>query len=82
MAIVFEQALDVGEPKRPFIFDAIAESGDICAAARDLGWSQPALSRHMNALGKGSWGQSSVQGSDQVKSGKSTAGEGQVPECC
>lgn len=52
MANVFEQALDVGEPKRLLIFGAIAESGSIGAAARELGWSQPALSQHMNALEK------------------------------
>ncbi|WP_231441535.1 LysR family transcriptional regulator [Brevibacterium zhoupengii] len=52
MANVFEQALDIGEPKRLLIFGAIAEAGSIGAAARDLGWSQPALSQHMNALEK------------------------------
>lgn len=52
MANVFEQALDVGEPKRLLIFGAIAEAGSIGAAARELGWSQPALSQHMNALEK------------------------------
>lgn len=52
MANVFEQALDVGEPKRLLIFGAITESGSIGAAARELGWSQPALSQHMSALEK------------------------------
>jgi DNA-binding transcriptional LysR family regulator len=52
MANVFEHALDLGEPKRLLIFGAIAESGSIGAAARELGWSQPALSQHMNALEK------------------------------
>ncbi|WP_240690142.1 LysR family transcriptional regulator [Brevibacterium sp. S111] len=52
MANVFEQALDLGEPKRLLIFGAIAESGSIGAAARVLGWSQPALSQHMTALEK------------------------------
>ncbi|WP_240372893.1 LysR family transcriptional regulator [Brevibacterium zhoupengii] len=52
MANVFEQALDVGEPKRLLIFGAIAEAGSIGAAARELGWSQPALSQHMNVLEK------------------------------
>lgn len=41
-----------GEPKRLLIFGAIAESGSIGAAARELGWSQPALSQHMTALEK------------------------------
>lgn len=52
MATVFEQALDLGDPKRLLIFGAIAESGSIGAAARELGWSQPALSQHMTALEK------------------------------
>lgn len=52
MGNLFEQALDVGEPKRLLIFGAIAEAGSIGAAARELGWSQPALSQHMTALEK------------------------------
>ncbi|MDN5896680.1 MAG: LysR family transcriptional regulator [Nocardioides sp.] len=52
MATVFEQALDLGEPKRLLIFGTIAEAGSIGAAARILGWSQPALSQHMTALEK------------------------------
>ncbi|SMY00981.1 DNA-binding transcriptional regulator, LysR family [Brevibacterium iodinum ATCC 49514] len=52
MANLFEQALDSGEPKRLLIFGAIAEAGSIGAAARNLGWSQPALSQHMTALEK------------------------------
>lgn len=52
MANVFEQALDVGETKRLLIFGAITEAGSIGAAARELGWSQPALSQHMTALEK------------------------------
>lgn len=39
MSAVFEQALDLGEPKRLLIFGAIAEAGSIGAAARELGWS-------------------------------------------
>ena len=52
MSNVFEQALDAGDPKRLLIFGAIAEAGSIGGAARVLGWSQPALSQHMNALEK------------------------------
>jgi DNA-binding transcriptional LysR family regulator len=52
MSTVFEHALNLGEPKRLLIFGAIAESGSIGAAARELGWSQPALSQHMTALEK------------------------------
>jgi DNA-binding transcriptional LysR family regulator len=52
MSTVFEHALNLGEPKRLLIFGAIAETGSIGAAARELGWSQPALSQHMTALEK------------------------------
>lgn len=52
MSNSFEQALAAGEPKRLLIFGAIAESGSIGGAARELGWSQPALSQHMTALEK------------------------------
>ena len=52
MSNMFEQALTAGETKRILIFGAIAQVGSIGAAARELGWSQPALSQHMNALEK------------------------------
>lgn len=52
MSNLFEQALAAGETKRILIFGAIAQAGSIGAAARELGWSQPALSQHMNALEK------------------------------
>lgn len=52
MSNLFEQALSLGEPKRLLIFGAIAQTGSIGGAARELGWSQPALSQHMNALEK------------------------------
>lgn len=52
MSNVFEQALTLGEPKRLLIFGAIAQAGSIGGAARELSWSQPALSQHMNALEK------------------------------
>lgn len=52
MSTTYEQALAVGATKRLLIFGAIAQSGSIGAAARELGWSQPALSQHMKALEK------------------------------
>lgn len=39
MSNSFEQGLAASEPKRLLIFGAIAESGSIGAAARELGWS-------------------------------------------
>ncbi|RAG72497.1 LysR family transcriptional regulator, partial [Burkholderia multivorans] len=48
----FDQALTVGDPKRLLLFGAVAEAGSLGAAAREIGWSQPALSQHMSALEK------------------------------
>lgn len=36
--------------KRVLVFRAVARSGSLGAAARDLGWSQPAVSQHMRTL--------------------------------
>ncbi|NBH07730.1 LysR family transcriptional regulator [Amycolatopsis sp. SID8362] len=38
------------DPKRLLIFRAIARAGSISAAAREFGWTQPALSQHLGAL--------------------------------
>jgi molybdate transport repressor ModE-like protein len=38
------------DPKRLLIFRAVARAGSISAAARDLGWTQPAVSQHLRAL--------------------------------
>jgi molybdate transport repressor ModE-like protein len=38
------------DPKRLLIFRAVARAGSISAAARDLGWSQPAVSQHLRLL--------------------------------
>lgn len=46
----FDQALAAGDPKRLLLFGAVAEAGSLGAAAREIGWSQPALSQHMSAL--------------------------------
>jgi molybdate transport repressor ModE-like protein len=38
------------DPKRLLIFRAVARAGSISAAARELGWTQPAVSQHVRAL--------------------------------
>ena len=40
----------VVDPKRLLIFRAVARAGSISAAARELGWTQPAVSQHVRAL--------------------------------
>lgn len=38
------------DPRRVLIFRSIARAGSISAAARELGWTQPAVSQHLRAL--------------------------------
>jgi molybdate transport repressor ModE-like protein len=38
------------DPRRLLIFRAVARAGSISAAARELGWTQPAVSQHVRAL--------------------------------
>src|SRR5262245_9625840 len=38
------------DPKRLLIFRDVARAGSISAAARSLGWTQPAVSQHLRAL--------------------------------
>ncbi len=38
------------DPKRVLIFREVARAGSISAAARGLGWTQPAVSQHLRAL--------------------------------
>jgi molybdate transport repressor ModE-like protein len=38
------------DPRRLLIFRAVARAGSISAAARELGWTQPAVSQHLRAL--------------------------------
>lgn len=42
------------DPKRLLIFRAVARAGSISAAARELGWTQPAVSQHLRALERSS----------------------------
>jgi molybdate transport repressor ModE-like protein len=38
------------DPRRLLIFRSVARAGSISAAARELGWTQPAVSQHIRAL--------------------------------
>src|SRR3954468_11428129 len=38
------------DPRRVLIFRTVARAGSISAAARELGWTQPAVSQHLRAL--------------------------------
>jgi DNA-binding transcriptional LysR family regulator len=38
------------DPKRVLIFRTVARAGSISGAARELGWTQPAVSQHLRAL--------------------------------
>lgn len=38
------------DPRRVLIFRDVVRAGSISAAARDLGWTQPAVSQHLRAL--------------------------------
>ena len=38
------------DPRRLLIFRAVARAGSISAAARELGWTQPAVSQHLRTL--------------------------------
>lgn len=42
--------MDVLDPRRVLIFRSVARAGSISAAARDLGWTQPAVSQHLARL--------------------------------
>ncbi len=42
--------LDGVDPRRLLIFRSVARAGSISAAARAVGWTQPAVSQHLNAL--------------------------------
>src|SRR3954465_10651034 len=38
------------DPRRLLIFRAVARAGSISGAARELGWTQPAVSQHLRGL--------------------------------
>lgn len=54
------------DPRRVLIFRAVARAGSISAAARDLGWTQPAVSQHLNRLERDAGGPLLLRGSGGV----------------
>jgi len=50
------------DPRRLLIFRSVARAGSISAAARGLGWTQPAVSQHLNRLERESGGPLLVRG--------------------
>ena len=44
--------VELMDPRRLVIFSTVVERGSIGAAARELGWTQPAVSQHLAALEK------------------------------
>ena len=44
--------MDVMDPRRLLIFRTVVRNGSIGAGARELGWTQPAVSQHLAALEK------------------------------
>ena len=54
------------DPRRLVIFNRVVTKGSIGAAARELGWTQPAVSQHIAALEKDTGMQLVVRGSGGV----------------
>src|SRR5690349_15447447 len=44
------------DPRRVLIFRAVVRAGSISAAARELGWTQPAVSQHLAGLERAAGG--------------------------
>ena len=44
------------DPRRVLIFRSVVRAGSLSAAARDLGWTQPAVSQHLAALERAAGG--------------------------
>jgi molybdate transport repressor ModE-like protein len=45
-----KQYFDTVDPRRILIFRTVVRAGSISAGARELGWTQPAVSQHLQAL--------------------------------
>ena len=55
------------DPRRVLIFRTVVRSGSISAAARELGWTQPAVSQHLAALERAAGGPLLVRGPTGVQ---------------
>ena len=40
----------IGDPRRLLVFREVARAGSLAGAARELGWTQPAVSQHVRRL--------------------------------
>lgn len=54
------------DPRRLLIFRCVARAGSISAAARELGWTQPAVSQHLGRLERETGGPLCVRGPSGV----------------
>ncbi len=59
--------MDVLDPRRVLIFRAVARAGSISAAARELGWTQPAVSQHLARLERDAGGPLLLRGPGGVR---------------
>ncbi len=55
------------DPRRVLIFRTVARAGSISAAARDLGWTQPAVSQHLARLERDAGGPLLLRGPGGVQ---------------
>lgn len=55
------------DPRRVLIFRAVARAGSISAAARELGWTQPAVSQHLARLERDAGGSLLLRGPGGVR---------------
>src|SRR3954465_179292 len=55
------------DPRRLLIFRTVARAGSISAAARELGWTQPAVSQHLRALERAAGGALLLRGAGGVE---------------
>ncbi|HEY0952622.1 LysR family transcriptional regulator, partial [Nocardioides sp.] len=59
--------MDLLDPRRVLIFRAVARAGSISAAARELGWTQPAVSQHLARLEREAGGPLLLRGASGVR---------------
>src|SRR6476620_7631863 len=55
------------DPRRVLIFRTVVRFGSISAAARELGWTQPAVSQHLAALERAAGGPLLLRGPGGVR---------------